>query len=193
MNNSSTENPNNQSPKKKSVITRWIIGAFFAMFALINGFHYSSLFLLCAAFLMFPLTFVTTFLQKRNIKTAFVIILSVLLFFIGTVTAPPSERSNSNLNNTTQSSVEESKEKDSNTTKPDSSSNSTTKPDSSSSNHTTKPDSSLSNDEKIQMVWVASSGTNYHSRSTCSNMNSPRQISLDDAKQQGYTACKKCH
>ena len=193
MNNSSTENPNNQSPKKKSVITRWIIGAFFAMFALINGFHYSSLFLLCAAFLMFPLTFVTTFLQKRNIKTAFVIILSVLLFFIGTVTAPPSERSNSNLNNTTQSSVEESKEKDSNTTKPDSSSNSTTKPDSSSSNHTTKPDSSLSNDEKIQMVWVASSGTKYHSRSTCSNMNSPRQISLDDAKQQGYTACKKCH
>ena len=193
MNNSSTENPNNQSPKKKSIIARWIIGAFFAMFALVNGFHYSRLFLLCAAFLMFPLTFVTTFLQKRNIKTAFAIILSVLLFFIGTVPAPPSEGNNSNLNNTTQSSVEESKEKDSNTTKPDSSSNSTTKPDSSSSNHTTKPDSSLSNDEKIQMVWVASSGTKYHSRSTCSNMNSPRQISLDDPKQQGYTACKKCH
>lgn len=193
MNNLPNETPNNQSPKKKSIIARWIIGGFFAMFALVNGFHYSSLFLLCAAFLMFPLPFMASFLQKRNIKTVFAIILSALLFFVGAVTAPPSEETNSNLNNTTQSTVEDSKDKDGNFTKPNnSSSNSTTKPDNSSSN-TTKPDSSSSNDEKIEMVWVASSGSKYHSRSTCSNMTSPRQISLDDAKKQGYTACKKCH
>lgn len=43
------------------------------------------------------------------------------------------------------------------------------------------------------MVWVSGSGKKYHSESTCSNMKSPRQITLEEAVRQGYTPCKKCY
>jgi DNA-entry nuclease len=190
MNNSSNKKPNNQSPKKKSAIVRWIVGGFFAMFALVNGFHFSSLFLLCAAFLMFPLPFMETFLQKKNIKAIVAIILSVALFFVGVLTSPPSEPTDPS-DDTTQTTPSDN-EDNNNSTKPD---NSTTKPDNSTTNNntTTPPDNTTNDDEKVEMVWIPSSGTKYHSKSSCSNMNSPRQIPLDDAKNQGYTACKKCH
>ena len=94
MNNSLNKNPKNQSPKKKSAIVRWIVGGFFVMFALVNGCHFSSLFLLCAAFLMFPLSFVETFLQKKNIKAIVAILLSIALFFAGILTSPPYEPTN---------------------------------------------------------------------------------------------------
>ncbi len=44
-------------------------------------------------------------------------------------------------------------------------------------------------------VYIAGSGkgTKYHSSPSCSNMNNPIEISLNDAKAQGYTACKKCY
>ena len=197
MNNSSNKKPNNQSPKKKSAIVRWIVGGFFAMFALVNGFHFSSLFLLCAAFLMFPLPFMETFLQKKNIKVIVAIILSVALFFVGVLTSPPFEPTDPSDDTiqTTPSDNEDnnnSTKPDNSTTKPD---NSTTKPDNSTTNNntTTAPDNTTNDDEKVEMVWIASSGTKYHSKASCSNMNSPRQISLEDAKNQGYTACKNCH
>ncbi len=189
MNTSSNEAPNTPK-KKKSVIVRWIIGGFFTIFALINGFHYSSVFLLCAAFLMFPFPFMESFLQNRNIKTIVTIILSVILFFIGVTTSPPAETPNSNLNSTIQSSMQNNKH--SYSAKPNSSSSSTNS-NNSTSNNTTKPNNSSSNNEKVQMVWIASSGNKYHTKSNCSNMKSPRQISLNDAKNQGYTACKRCH
>lgn len=44
-----------------------------------------------------------------------------------------------------------------------------------------------------RMVWIPASGSKYHSKSSCSNMKSPRQVSLEYAQQQGYEACKKCH
>lgn len=44
-----------------------------------------------------------------------------------------------------------------------------------------------------EFVWVSENGTKYHSISSCSNMQSPRQISLSSAIASGYTACKKCH
>ncbi|MBE6535441.1 MAG: hypothetical protein E7677_02315 [Ruminococcaceae bacterium] len=71
---------------------------------------------------------------------------------------------------------------------------STKKPESSTSNNnsTPKPDSTT-NTEKVEMVWVPASGTKYHSKSTCSGMNSPRNIPLEDAIKEGYTACKRCH
>ena len=205
MNNAPNGNSNNKSPKSKSAIVRWIVGGFFAMFALVNGFHFSSLFLLCAAFLMFPFPFMETFLQKKNIKAIVAIILSVALFFAGVLTSPPSESTDPS-DDTTQTTPSENEDKNNNSTKPDSSTtkpdNSTTKPDSSTTkpdnstsnnNQTTTPDNTTTEEEKVQMVWVASSGTKYHSRSSCSNMNSPRQIPLEDAKEAGYTACKKCH
>ena len=209
MNNSPNKNPKNQSPKKKSAIVRWIVGGFFAIFALANGFHFSSLFLLCAAFLMFPLPFMETFLQKKNIKVIVAIILSVVLFFAGILTSPLSE-SNDLSDDTAQTTVDETDNKNNdstsnnggmtqpdNTTESDNatSNDTTTEPGTtiSSDTTTTEPDITTSHDEKVEMVWVPSTGTKYHSKSTCSNMKSPRQIPLEDAKKQGYTACKKCY
>lgn len=44
------------------------------------------------------------------------------------------------------------------------------------------------------LVWVPiNGGTKYHSKSGCSNMKDPMQVTLDTAIANGYTACKKCH
>ena len=205
MNNTPNENPKNQSPKKKRSILRWIVGGFFAMFALVNGFHFSTLFLLCAAFLMFPLPLIGNFLQKKNIKAVVAIVLSVALFFVGVLSSPPSEPADSS-DDTTQNAPSDGEDNnnsaklDSSTPKPNSStpkpssstpqpSSSTPQPDSSAPN----PDNTTNDNQKVEMVWVSSSGTKYHSKSTCSGMKSPSQISLEDAKNQGYTSCQRCH
>lgn len=41
-----------------------------------------------------------------------------------------------------------------------------------------------------EMVWIPSSGSKYHSNSSCSNMNNPRQVTLSEAQSMGYTPCK---
>ena len=44
------------------------------------------------------------------------------------------------------------------------------------------------------LVWVpVNGGKKYHSRSGCSNMENPMQVTVDHAQALGYTACKKCH
>lgn len=47
---------------------------------------------------------------------------------------------------------------------------------------------------KTQTVWLSATGSKYHSRNNCGNMNPSRarRISLQDARAQGYAACKKC-
>lgn len=47
--------------------------------------------------------------------------------------------------------------------------------------------------EYVEMVWIPNSGTKYHKDSSCSNMNSPREVPLEEAEQMGYTPCKKCY
>lgn len=47
--------------------------------------------------------------------------------------------------------------------------------------------------EYAEMVWIPNSGTKYHDDSSCSNMNSPREVPLEEAEQMGYTPCKKCY
>lgn len=42
------------------------------------------------------------------------------------------------------------------------------------------------------LVWIPKSGSKYHSKSTCSNMKGPSEVTLDVAKSLGYDACKKC-
>lgn len=43
-------------------------------------------------------------------------------------------------------------------------------------------------------VWIPTKGgKKYHSRPSCSNMIDPEQVTLDDAKAQGFTACKRCY
>lgn len=44
------------------------------------------------------------------------------------------------------------------------------------------------------LVWVPTNGgKKYHSKSGCSNMKDPMQVTLDTAIANGYTACKRCH
>jgi len=98
-NHSNSGNP----PKSKGTIARWIIGAFLAMFALVNGFHFSSIFILASAFLMFPLPFMEKLHKKINVKTVVAIILSVVLLFVGILTSPTSETTDDPSNNVNQS------------------------------------------------------------------------------------------
>lgn len=42
-------------------------------------------------------------------------------------------------------------------------------------------------------VWISRTGSKYHRTSSCSGMNSPKKISINDAKKRGYTPCKKCY
>ncbi len=44
-----------------------------------------------------------------------------------------------------------------------------------------------------QMVWISGSGTKYHSRSSCSNMKNPWQVTVEEAQAQGRQPCKKCY
>ena len=44
------------------------------------------------------------------------------------------------------------------------------------------------------MVWIPTKGgKKYHSSETCSNMSNPREVTLSEAEENGFTACKHCH
>lgn len=44
------------------------------------------------------------------------------------------------------------------------------------------------------MVWIPTNGgTKYHSRAGCSNMENPREVTLDEAIAMGFTPCKRCY
>lgn len=43
------------------------------------------------------------------------------------------------------------------------------------------------------MVWVSKNSPKYHSNSSCSNMHSPYQVSLDLAEENGRTRCSECY
>lgn len=44
------------------------------------------------------------------------------------------------------------------------------------------------------MVWIPTKGgTKYHSRSNCSNMEDPEQVTQKEAETRGFTPCKRCH
>ena len=43
-------------------------------------------------------------------------------------------------------------------------------------------------------VWIPTKGgTKYHASAECSNMENPEKVTLDKAKEMGFTACKKCY
>ncbi len=44
-----------------------------------------------------------------------------------------------------------------------------------------------------EMVWIPKTGKKYHSRSSCSNMKNPSQVTKEQAKNSGYSPCKKCY
>ena len=43
-------------------------------------------------------------------------------------------------------------------------------------------------------VWIPTNGgTKYHSRPDCSNMKNPKQVTIEEAIDMGFTPCKKCY
>lgn len=49
--------------------------------------------------------------------------------------------------------------------------------------------------ENTEMVWISATGSKYHNKPNCGNMNpdKARQMSRSDAEDAGYDACKKCY
>lgn len=46
----------------------------------------------------------------------------------------------------------------------------------------------------VVMVWIPTNGgTKYHKNAECSNMIDPEHVSLDYARDQGFTPCKRCY
>lgn len=43
------------------------------------------------------------------------------------------------------------------------------------------------------MVWIPQSGSKYHSKSSCSNMEDPKQVTKTEAINMGFEPCKRCH
>ena len=86
--------------KKASKIIQWVFAGIIATFVLVNGFHYSSLFLLAGAFLMAPI------LRGKLGKNILIIALATVLFFTGVLTSPMEESPEGDpLNNSSVSSV----------------------------------------------------------------------------------------
>lgn len=59
-----------------------------------------------------------------------------------------------------------------------------------SGSETTTSVTSSGTDEK---VWIDNTGKKYHSKSSCSNMDAPYEVSEEEAESMGRTACKKCY
>lgn len=57
----------------------------------------------------------------------------------------------------------------------------------------TSPEPSTPSTSNETMVWIPNSGSKYHSRSNCSNMKNPTQVTESQAISMGYTPCKRCH
>lgn len=56
-----------------------------------------------------------------------------------------------------------------------------------------KPSETSQQESNTVMVWIPQSGSKYHSKSSCSKMKNPSQISEETAISRGYTPCSKCY
>lgn len=50
-----------------------------------------------------------------------------------------------------------------------------------------------SEEQSEEYVYIPSSGSKYHSNSSCSNMRNPSKVTKSEAEAQGYDPCKKCY
>ena len=191
---------------KKKKIARWVVGVFFLLGSLVYLLSFASIFFIIAAILILPIPALEKWLLKLKINNKIAIVLSVVIFCIGSLLVPATEPVADDSNN--QSNIGESSEDNDTIPENNISDNSgisdTVVPDNSDPNDnietpdnndvdTNKPDDTSKNEEKVQMVWISSNGSKYHSKSSCSGMKSPRQITIEEAKNQGYEPCKKCH
>lgn len=59
---------------------------------------------------------------------------------------------------------------------------------------TQKPTDTTKAPDTTNYVWIPTNGgTKYHKKSSCSNMIDPLHVSLDEAIDRGFTACKRCY
>ena len=58
-------------------------------------------------------------------------------------------------------------------------------------NESASLENSITANEKT--VYITANGKKYHSNPNCSNMKSPKAITLSKAESSGYTPCKKCY
>lgn len=52
---------------------------------------------------------------------------------------------------------------------------------------------SVESDTNSATVWIPASGKKYHSKSTCSGMKNPTEVSRQEAEELGYEPCKRCY
>ena len=58
---------------------------------------------------------------------------------------------------------------------------------------TPKPTPAEPTEKPVVYVWLPESGSKYHSNSSCSGMDNPQKVTLEEAQAMGYTACKRCY
>lgn len=58
---------------------------------------------------------------------------------------------------------------------------------------TPEPTPATPTEEPVVYVWIPQSGSKYHSRASCSGMDNPQKVTLEEAQAMGYTACKRCY
>ena len=80
--------------KKNYLILQWSFGTLFALTALVNGFHWSSLIFVLASVLMMPIPTIRDFLIGKlnfevfQIKTWMIVVLASILFVVGACCSP---------------------------------------------------------------------------------------------------------
>lgn len=48
-------------------------------------------------------------------------------------------------------------------------------------------------EDSEELVWITDNGKRYHDSPSCSNMQDPYQVGLDEAVDMGLSPCKKCY
>ncbi len=55
------------------------------------------------------------------------------------------------------------------------------------------PDTEEPSGDTESFVWVSATGNKYHSKPDCSGMKNPEKLHLGEAREKGYTVCKRCN
>ena len=58
---------------------------------------------------------------------------------------------------------------------------------------TLEPTPAAPTEEPVVYVWIPESGSKYHQYASCSGMDNPQKVTLEEAQTMGYTACKRCY
>ncbi len=175
---------------KKSQIAQWIIAAVFALCAVGNGFHWTTILILLASFLMMPISKVREFINSLQIKNDFIIILSVVFLIFGAIFAPleikrVDDTSDPNFNIALKETGD-----DPEPDRSDADPNNNTSSDKETNGEIENTDSK---EDREVWVWISThGGTKYHTKPDCSNMKAPEKITKTEAVQKGFQACKRC-